>query len=98
MTPSNTWFRFNTSKAITHSSKHREINNMKNKTRTTATLRTTMFDQLDRLIDGDITPQEATASARLAAQVVSITKLELESSRFVSDSGKNGDSLKAIKF
>ena len=57
---------------------------------TTATLRTTMFDQLDRLIDGDITPQEATASARLAAQVVSITKLELESARFVSGSGKAG--------
>ena len=49
-----------------------------------------MFSQLDRLIDGDITPQEATASARLAAQVVSITKLEIESSRFISGAGKDG--------
>lgn len=57
---------------------------------TTATLRATMFSQLDRLIDGDITPQEATASARLAAQVVSITKLEIESSRFISGAGKDG--------
>lgn len=71
---------------------------MSNKTNTTATLRTTMFTQLDRLIDGDITPQEATASARLAAQVVSITKLELESARFVSGTSKDGQSLKEIKF
>lgn len=68
------------------------------KQNTTSTLRNTMFDQLDRLIGGDITPQEATASSRLAAQIVSITKLELESSRFVSDSSKNGESLKAINF
>ena len=70
---------------------------MKKQQNTTTTLRTTMFNQLDRLIDGDITPQEASASARLAAQIVSITKLELESARFVSSSAKADSSLKEIK-
>ena len=58
---------------------------MKNQ-RTTQDLRDMLFNQLDDLIDGKITAQQAKASSGLASQIISLSKLELEAARFVSGS------------
>jgi hypothetical protein len=54
--------------------------------RTTQTLRDMMFDQLDGLIEGKITCQQAKAASGLASQIISLSKLELEAARFISGS------------
>lgn len=53
--------------------------------RTTTGLREVLFDQIDGLISGKITPQQAKAVSGLASQLVSVTRLEMEASRFISD-------------
>lgn len=53
--------------------------------RTTQGLREVLFDQLDGLVTGKVTPQQAKAVSGLASQVVSVTKLEMEAARFISD-------------
>ena len=53
--------------------------------RTTSGLREVLFDQIDGLISGEITPQQAKAVSGLASQVVSVTRLEMEAARFISD-------------
>lgn len=60
--------------------------------RTTAGLRDTLFDELDRLNDGTSTPQKASAKARLAMTIVQASRLDMEYDRFVSG---NGSELKA---
>ena len=54
--------------------------------RTTQNLRDMLFGQLDDLIDGRITAQQAKAASGLASQIISLSKLELEAARFVSGS------------
>ena len=54
--------------------------------RTTQNLRDMLFGQLDDLIDGKITAQQAKAASGLASQIISLSKLELEAARFVSGS------------
>jgi hypothetical protein len=46
--------------------------------RTSAGLRDTLFDELDRVINGKSTPAQANAVARLADQIASTVQLELE--------------------
>jgi len=46
--------------------------------RTSAGLRDTLFDELDRVINGKSTPAQANAVARLADQIAATVQLELE--------------------
>ena len=64
--------------------------------RTTNGLREVLFDQVDGLISGTITPQQAKAVSGIASQIVAVTKLEMEAARFIS-STPNGDNIKKIK-
>ena len=50
--------------------------------RSTDGLRVALFEELDRLRNGQTTPQKASALARLAAGIVSATKLDLDYQRF----------------
>lgn len=69
-----------------------KVNKMTKATkRTTSGLREVLFDQIDGLISGKITPQQAKAVSGLASQVVSVTRLEMEAARFISD-GRMADS------
>ena len=52
--------------------------------RTTNGLREVLFEQIDGLVNGSITPQQAKAVSGLASQVVSVTRLEMEAARFIS--------------
>lgn len=51
--------------------------------RSTDGLRAVLFEELEALRNGRTTPQKASAVARLAAGIVSSTKLDLEYQRFV---------------
>ncbi len=62
--------------------------------RTTQNLRDMLFSQLDDLIEGKITAQQAKAASGLASQIISLSKLELEAARFISG---NLDGVKEIK-
>jgi hypothetical protein len=55
-------------------------------TRTTQGLRDRLFDLLDDLKEGDATPQEAQATARVVQQIHNTARLEMEAARFVSAS------------
>lgn len=46
--------------------------------RTSAGLRDTLFDELDRVINGKSTPAQANAVARLADQIAATVHLEIE--------------------
>jgi len=48
-------------------------------------LKNVLFSQIDDLVSGKITPQQAKAVASLSSQVVSVAKLEMEAARFISD-------------
>lgn len=48
-------------------------------------LKKVLFSQIDDLVNGKITPQQAKAVASLSSQVVSVAKLEMEAARFISD-------------
>ena len=64
---------------------------MSNMTRTTNTLRDTLFSQLDKLVAGEITAQQAKATTGLASQIINVSKLELEAARFINDVGSNSN-------
>lgn len=59
--------------------------------RTTDGLRSALFDELDMLRAGKTTPQNASALARLAATIVSASKLDIEYQRFVSARGGSSE-------
>ena len=64
--------------------------------RTTSGLREVLFDQIDGLLSGKITPQQAKAVSGLASQVVSVTRLEMEAARFISDGRMTEGSTKKL--
>jgi hypothetical protein len=53
--------------------------------RTSAGLASAMFDELDSLKDGTSTPQQAKAKAAIANTIVTISRLEMEYARFVTN-------------
>ena len=57
--------------------------------RTSDMLKGLMWDELDALTSGKSTPQNARAKASLASQIVSISRLEMDYSRFVTDARSN---------
>lgn len=63
----------------------------KNVVRTTRGVRDRLFDVLDGLRDGTITPQEAQASARVVQQIHNTTRLEIEAARFISQHNRADD-------
>ncbi len=64
--------------------------------RTTNGLREVLFEQIDGLVNGSITPQQAKAVSGLASQVVSVTRLEMEAARFISDERMDGNKNKKL--
>lgn len=64
--------------------------------RSTHTLRNTLFDQLDKLTSGEITPQQAKAVTGLAGQIVNLSKLEIEAARFLSHDLRDEESIKRL--
>ena len=54
--------------------------------RTSDCLKGLMWDELEALTRGESTPQNARAKASLAGQICGITRLEMDFSRFVSES------------
>lgn len=54
----------------------------------TRDLNKALLATLTDLIDGKVTPQHAQAVARVASTVVSVARLEIEHSRFVSENRK----------
>ena len=58
---------------------------MSNITRTTEGLRDHLFQLMDDLRAGNVTPQDARTQASLAQQVHNTIKVELEAARFVSE-------------
>ena len=54
-------------------------------TRTSAGLQEHLFNQLDGLESGAVTPSHARAVASLAHQVLAVSRLEMEFTRFVSE-------------
>ena len=70
--------------------------------RTTKGLAEALFDELERLESGEVTPQHARSFASIASQVCSVSKLEMDFARFVSDdrattSNKVGSALKPLR-
>lgn len=80
---------------MTHITKG-NIKMSKSTKRTTSGLREVLFDQIDGLISGKITPQQAKAVSGLASQVVSVTRLEMEAARFISDGRMTDNSTKKL--
>lgn len=74
---------------------------MANIERTTDGLRNALFEELDNLRAGKTTAQRASAVARLAAGIVSSTKLDLDYQRFAksveTESGKKSASVPSLK-
>ncbi len=64
--------------------------------RTTNGLREVLFEQIDGLVNGSITPQQAKAVSGLASQVVSVTRLEMEAARFISDERRDDNNTKKL--
>ena len=64
--------------------------------RTSDMLKGLMWDELDALTSGKSTPQNARAKASLASQIVSISRLEMDYSRFVTDARSNDGMLGQI--
>ena len=52
--------------------------------RTSTGLAAIMFDELEALRRGESTPQQARAKASIAAQICSISRLEMDYARFVA--------------
>ena len=63
------------------------------KKRTSDNLKELMWDELEALTSGKSTPQNARAKASLAGQICGITRLEMDFSRFVSESRADGKAL-----
>lgn len=73
--------------------------------RTTKGLSEALFNELELLQDGEVTPQHARSFAGVAGQICSISKLEMDYTRFVSNDRlaspakklKDGVHLKSVK-
>lgn len=52
--------------------------------RTSRGLAEAMFDELDRLLEGKSTPQQASAKAKVANTICQISRLEMDFARFVA--------------
>lgn len=59
--------------------------------RTSAGLAGAMFDELEALIEGRSNPQTTRAKAAVANTICSISRLEMDFARFVSDQQSKGD-------
>lgn len=59
------------------------------KKRSTRTLSTVLYDELDNLIEGKSTPQNANAKVKLVNSIVSVKRLEMDAARFISSSRRN---------
>ena len=59
--------------------------------RTSAGLRDVLFDELDRLTNGDSNPQQAQAVAKLATQIINSVKAEIEFHSHVRGLSDNED-------
>lgn len=57
--------------------------------RTTATLRATLLDAIDRLIAGQLTAQDATAIAKLSEQTIKTADLEMRFTKHVAEIDKS---------
>ena len=66
--------------------------------RTSKALVDILFDELDALKAGESNPQQARATSSLANTICSVTRLEMDYARFVSDarSLEQGSGLKAL--
>ena len=53
----------------------------------------TLFQELDKLVSGKSTPQQARATSRVASTIVSVARLQLDFARFVADSRTDGGAL-----
>lgn len=66
-------------------------------------LQDTLFDEIDRLRNGQTTPQSARTVASLATGIIQTARLEMDYARFVSDERissndqSNGNRTKAIE-
>ena len=65
-------------------------------TRTTAGLNEVLMDELDALINGDSTPQMASAKSRVVNSVLAVTRMEMDAERFVAQVRAEGGGLKAL--
>lgn len=74
----------------TFPSEEREI------TPTTSGLRDALFDQMNKLRNGDITPISANAFSKLAEQVVRTVELEMKVVRMAYELKKNTEQLEEI--
>lgn len=61
--------------------------------RTSKGLANAMFDELESLNKGTSTPQNARAKSAIANTIISVSRLEMEYARFVSDSRSENNSL-----
>jgi len=62
-------------------------------------LRDALFDEFDALRRGESTAQRATAASRLASQIITSAKLDLDYKRFIGEDGTKkigSDPLKAL--
>jgi hypothetical protein len=64
--------------------------------RTSRGLADVMFEELEKLRDGDSTPQHARAAASLANTICSMSRLEMDFARFAADPRLEDGALKAI--
>lgn len=60
--------------------------------RTSSGLASAMFDELDALKSGSSTPQQARAKAAIANTIISISRLEMDYARFVTQERANQES------
>lgn len=68
------------------------------KDRTTTTLMNILFDELELLVDGKSTPQQADAKAKIANTIISVKRVEIDMACFVADSRQQtSGSLPAVK-
>jgi hypothetical protein len=71
---------------------------MKNKERTTSALMDILFDELDLLVAGKSTPQQAASKAKIANTILSVKRIEVDIARFVADSRMTGSAtLESVK-
>lgn len=66
---------------------------MKKKNRSSQALRDALFDELDDLRGGDGDPTRALAVARLAQQIISTAKVEMEFHKMIVDAAEKGQAI-----
>ena len=66
--------------------------------RTSTGLASLLFDELDALVAGKSTPQQARAKSSIATTIISIKRLEMDMARFVASERLEigGENLKSI--